>query len=660
MPGPGGVRGAAGRSVQPTAHVPPIRMEGQGNQMQWYNQSSLIFLGIGMLVVLMFAWRRFNEPSFPNNETLPRTVDPLRYLFISSAYIKARRVYSLGFILLYVLLILPGASTAAVLGISNKLPAEAWVLGVAIVMVEIAPNAGIKWLNLMEETWRKWVHSWFLVPDGILKTAAILQDAKFSLTPEQLEALPDGVRDRINAGLQLAPNLLRARWARARALLDSVLRTDAFADLAAAPFQDDFKDLKRRYRALRDDIAPYLSSTPALTTDGEPEEAFENVDTELQSFLRSVYIYVSWVVLYSAQNERDVDQRLRDLGFSIPPRGERRTFDIMAAPAIMVGLVTTICWLAAPLGPASASYDVVAHVTAAASAGVANSLFYGLVLYLALHLRSDQIDEKTWREGSPRCLAIIAVKTGLTAYATIVVVGVVSALIPVWLEAFSPQHSPSGRPGVYWLQQILGPVPWFLVGATVGVMVARSVGRNIQRTAAADRIKDALRCGVLLALAAGAAQLLQNTINQQLLAALVTGFHPSDPTWDFIINPLEIAMVGGLCGAIIGFMVPHAFRRNILEPGDLEAAGALQDLIDRATTAFGSAEAAREWVFHPTPQFKGLTPAEARSYQAYAVTVFRYLRTDVAGRQRRAAAAKELSTSTPAAIERRPEPEDHP
>ena len=49
-----------------------------------------VFFFFGLLVVTAFAWKRFNEPSFPNQESLPRAVDPLRYLFFKSAYQKAR------------------------------------------------------------------------------------------------------------------------------------------------------------------------------------------------------------------------------------------------------------------------------------------------------------------------------------------------------------------------------------------------------------------------------------------------------------------------------------------------------------------------------------------------------------------------------------------
>ena len=66
------------------------------------------FFCFGVLIVLTYAWQRFDEPSFPKEETLPRTVEPLRYLFLKPAYAKARLFYLLGLLGLYVLLLLPG------------------------------------------------------------------------------------------------------------------------------------------------------------------------------------------------------------------------------------------------------------------------------------------------------------------------------------------------------------------------------------------------------------------------------------------------------------------------------------------------------------------------------------------------------------------------
>jgi hypothetical protein len=39
------------------------------------------YVAIGLIVVLCYSWQRFDEPSFPNEETLPHAVEPIQYLF---------------------------------------------------------------------------------------------------------------------------------------------------------------------------------------------------------------------------------------------------------------------------------------------------------------------------------------------------------------------------------------------------------------------------------------------------------------------------------------------------------------------------------------------------------------------------------------------------
>lgn len=69
---------------------------------------------VGLLIVWVYSWERFNEPSFPNRETVPHTVDPLRYLFLRPAYGRARWTYVAVSLLLYCLLVWPGPGVLSV------------------------------------------------------------------------------------------------------------------------------------------------------------------------------------------------------------------------------------------------------------------------------------------------------------------------------------------------------------------------------------------------------------------------------------------------------------------------------------------------------------------------------------------------------------------
>ncbi|TMJ84418.1 MAG: hypothetical protein E6G76_18530 [Alphaproteobacteria bacterium] len=177
-----------------------------------------VFFFFGLLVVTAFAWKRFNEPSFPNQESLPRAVDPLRYLFFKSAYQKARLTYLVALLLLYVLLVAPGPKIAPALGTvgAKDFPAEGWALLAALILtgVGLAPDS-LKWLNTVEELLRHWVHEWFLVPDGVERTIGILEDARYEPPPSQLDLLQSPRKEKTQENLKSPPETLRYRWARA-------------------------------------------------------------------------------------------------------------------------------------------------------------------------------------------------------------------------------------------------------------------------------------------------------------------------------------------------------------------------------------------------------------------------------------------------------------
>ena len=151
-----------------------------------------IFVVIGLLTVAAFAWQKFNEPSFPDRDTLPQTVVPLRYLFLRSGYYKARLTYVLLSLLLYSVFVWPGPKLVPYLGLvgADKFPAEGWALVVAIVLVGLLPNSNVKLFVMLEETIRRGIHAFFLVPDAVERTIGILEDVRYTPPADQLDAVP--------------------------------------------------------------------------------------------------------------------------------------------------------------------------------------------------------------------------------------------------------------------------------------------------------------------------------------------------------------------------------------------------------------------------------------------------------------------------------------
>ena len=184
------------------------------------------FFCFGVLIVLTYAWQRFNEPSFPNEETLPRTVEPLRYLFLKPAYAKARLLYLVGLLVFYALLVLPGPSMVGALGgpgPKEGLSPQAWPLLIALILTGLgtAPTP-VKWLNIIEEQLRRCVHAWYLVPDGIRSTIAVLDDARYDPPAGQLNFLQGPLKEKCQEDLRSARGTLSYSWARATVLVTSI------------------------------------------------------------------------------------------------------------------------------------------------------------------------------------------------------------------------------------------------------------------------------------------------------------------------------------------------------------------------------------------------------------------------------------------------------
>jgi hypothetical protein len=269
-------------------------------------------------------------------------------------------------------------------------------LAVAIFLVHIAPDQ-IQWLNIIEETWRRWVHSWFLVPDGILKTVGILEDARYTPSDDQKALLPDGIREQILTDLKLPATSTEARWARAQLLMEILSHTtqgsDVFASASFDPFSEDFEEMRARYRALRKDAPSILRRKTNGSEDVTSDEDRDAFDAKVKDLLRRIYTYISWGVLYGAQSEHNVDQKLQDFGFSIPPRGGRRMFDIVAPAGALVAVVTMLFRLLTPPPGADLSDRIINALTAA----LANGLMYGFAVYFALQARAATPSRRGYR-----------------------------------------------------------------------------------------------------------------------------------------------------------------------------------------------------------------------------------------------------------------------
>jgi len=598
-----------------------------------------IFFLIGLLVVMAYAWQHFNEPSFPQRETLPRTVEPLRYLFLRSTYGKARLAYVLGLIVLYVLFVAPGPTMIGALGDVGfkEFPPKAWALLIALVLTGVgAAPASVKWLNVLEEWLRRWVHTWFLVPDGLERTIGVLEDARYDPPPSQLSLVENpATRERLQENLKAPTGTLRYRWARTAVLMVSLRQMGAGAThplrrAAFDPFEEDFKAILASYRALRPDVE-------AVLNDPTGSDSEENLLTSVDGLLKRIYAYISWGLLQQADRESDIDQTLEELGFRVPKTGGQRLIDVVVPAALLVALITMVFWVTMDAGRWAMGWsegDVAETVIGALNPAITAALMYGSAVFIALKGRAAQIEEKAWREGSPRCLIPIAIKAGLVTWGMTIAATVISPQFPkIWqslaamvqgLKSFiASTATDSAMQGWSILPiRIATALPWVLVGATASAVLAASLRGDVRRNDRSQRVREAIIIGIAVSLAAGAAQAIQLALMEKL-----EGVSPS-----FGIVPL-IALAAFACGAVIGFKVPVACRINLVTPLDPIMARALRDLLAQAKVELGSETAARDWVFAPNDDLAGITPAEAVQYKTQATGVGRLLEAEAVRRR---------------------------
>jgi hypothetical protein len=605
---------------------------------------TISFFCFGFLIVLTYAWQRFNEPSFPNEETLPRTVEPLRYLFLKPAYAKARLSYLVGFLILYVLLLLPGQTMVGALSGSDPkegLSPQAWPLLAALVLTGLgtAPTS-VKWLNFLEEQLRRWVHSWYLVPDGIRRTIAVLDDARYDPPAAQLNFLSGPLKEKCQEDLRSARGTLSYNWARATILVTSIRSMLSGAPhplkrAAFEPFKEEFfDDILVKYRALKLDAQ-------ALNPSDEDEE--EKLSRSVENLLKRVYAYISWGTLYQVDSEREVNQTLKDLGFRIPDRATgHHLFDIVVPTVLLIAAIVTVFWVAndaiclamgwgandAICLDATDCHPIYKSIVKALTSATAACLMYGAIVLIVLKHRAAKIEQKVWLERSWMCLISIALKAGLATWLVIVLSTVywkpsnaIHSLVGIAQLVLHPtaETGASASTAQDWSflpTKMATAFPWSLVGMTASIFLVLRLGGDVRRTGTADRLRDAIMMATALGIAAAAAQLIQTSFVDYFRGLGWTNEPLPADRLVWIEGLAEFA-----CGAVIGFVVPFACRTNVITPVDPIVAHALRDLQRSATTALGSKAVGGDWVFTPNDDLRGITPAEAIQYRTHATGV---------------------------------------
>ena len=288
----------------------------------------------------------------------------------------------------------------------------------------------------------------------------------------------------------------------------------------------------------------------------------------------------------------------------------------------------------------------------ALNSGTAAGAMYGLAAFIALKQRGAQIEQRVWREASPKCLFRIAIRAGLVTWLAIVVSTLIwefgdalrSIAAFVQMDTTAVLAQKPNQPNKIIAAWSFLPVKittasfWFLAGAAASAVLASRMTGDVRRTHRSDRVRDAAWLGIGLGLAVAVAQLMQSALAEKLGGDSLQ-FLPIVTT----------AFVGLVCGVVIGIMVPYACKGNLVTPPDPIMARELRNLLREAETTLGSKAVAENWVFSPHSGLPGITPAEAIQYEGYANLV-RMLLNSEASREREASWPDRSDKPTPIAI----------
>ena len=620
---------------------------------------------LGFLVVLIFAVNKFDEPTFDSRQPLPQTLDPLRCFFLNGAYSRARAAYVALSLIAYTLLAMTAPAVAALLPDVAKnvpFPDAAYALLVALLLVGLVPNTGALKIDKIEEMTRRLIHRWYFVPSGVERAVQQLKYAPFNPTAEMVDvaaarfapAIFDRQRaSRSNGRITGSP---QDRWFRATVLVATLTHTNvAGIDLpnnsAFAPFDADLNAISLRHSAIAKDIK---IAKPDVLSDTIKSGITEKID----DLLARIYAYIVWGTRTEVYSEEDLNRRLASYGFELAVHEKPTLFNIMAPAVGAITGIVFLFWILVDVSkrmglehkpePAIGPYDAI--LSALFLAVTAGSM-YGFVAYVALRMRGNGIEQWSWEQRFGRPLFKVACWCGAAVFGVVLISTAFSPMQkgePWWssvalglkaagyfggLIQNSPQ--PTGYLGSLfqndppleyvwksWAARICGAISWTLVGATIGGMLLMLAGTKLQENP--SKVQSGILAGVAASLAVMLASLFQDAATHAILPKFGGG--AASDLGHLDLSFLLLGIVGFACGFILGYLVPAALRREVLQPQQSTLKRSLDELIEQATSLLGSSKEGATWVFLPHHELGGITPAEAVQYTSRANYVKTLLR----------------------------------
>jgi hypothetical protein len=609
---------------------------------------SLIF---GFLVIVVFAYRKFDEPTYIRNDSDPETYILPRFLALRRQYRLALLLYigSLELCLIALSLIGPKALTAIV-GETGQVVSQVhdtFPVWLALCMTGIAPM--VPGLDRLELAIRHWAHQRAHIPSGVKIQADRLEASDFDFRRCQRE---DVQIQNLFASKDITPEDfakprtdIAHKWARICCVLpqlmdhsNSIAGFSYFDQNFFALYRSDLLKIQRTQSELGRRIKQWR------IVGGDPPS---DLTIDVDRLLRTVHVFIACAVRLKQTNEVAVDLVLRRLGFvvrDLEDSGHPRYLDAFIMSLFMLGAATlgltllTIFFFEMLIGQTPT--DIPDKATAALQVTLNALLIHGAAIVAAVLLRARRIQRGLWRGNSTDYLlaalpAAVAAFALLIAWAFLVNANADIRADALGLFGFGPNKSTIYDP------QILGflvglafffPVPFVTALFTILFIRTAHKGETLWQ-----RVREALLQGAVTATIVFLAALMSHDFRTQIqdqartenapVASAVIATSPKPRPWPFFAYQ---SLIGMTIGSVIGFCWPHHFRRQLRFPSS-KVSSKRMDLLRRMRAETVGLKEAEEWFLTPCKEIGNITPAEGVYYDGVWLKLEAFVSTEYGG-----------------------------
>lgn len=425
------------------------------------NPTFIALATIGVVVVLLFSIDKFNEPSFSRRADEPETLFLPRYLALRHQYVRGLAMYIGGTEVLFLLFTIAGPKFLTNLQQNTiQISPETWPLAAALLITGIIPN--IKWLQKLEEKWRRVCHENAYIPDGAKETAHKITHAKFDPGAYRSDISSDHAFNELKEYFDEREDRIIRNWVKISCILHALgreLEDDAnssnfdrnFLSSSKAEIDQLKADFKRDQRMFKNYLIAKAKTKDASLLAENSNELIQ----EIKRLMKRVCTIVSCAVRAKQSSEEGVFRSLGDVGFFVVRGGgaSRGLLDVLfLSLACVCGLVFAGVYISQNMMSSSNVFrEGYSRLDVAAIWSFLVLGFHGIAALVAAYLRELKLRRGTWRD-RPLSKTWISLFAAFCGYAFLL--GYFAAKEPLTLEKV-------------WLNLIWLPLPFVTAYSTL-------------------------------------------------------------------------------------------------------------------------------------------------------------------------------------------------